>query len=687
MIKERLNQSLGIKDGRVMQTILSIFLFFVFMLSTLDGAYQLRYYAQFIPGISDEVSFITEVGTRIVGCVEAFHSDIWTLFDKRRVPYSDVVIVAIDQKSYDLMGITHNRPFPRKYFAQLFRILGEQGVRIVALDAHIEGDTPDDEELVNAIRGVPTILGYGNFGDGRIYTNEKKFVDAAFGLGSMMIRDDYDRRVRRFPPQISESGALYRGLAQVAVDKYISLSLVNQENSKDKRRIYQGSDSTMIRFYGPGKIRSIAAHSLLLDPDNAKLQALRGKLVFLGFTRNIFKHEPGLDSYPIGGFYGFGEQKSRFGLEIQATIASNILSNDMIEQLPVPYLTIGAGLFLLWSLLVISLDSYRGIVWNVVGLGIWEFATYICFLEGILLSGAVAMWLLFFIRIWKSMPDFYESFRQKERLRTELERFLPPALVGKCLRTGMSGVGVGEILPAVVMFTDIKSFSQLVNRISPSALVPLLNKYFQGIYDIVFESQGTIMRFTGDGVIISWGAPFPNSDDAEYALKAAMKIQERVRSLPLPIETRIGVAFGPVIAGYIGANTRADYTLIGEAVILAARLESLNKQLGTECLFTEEVVKRCKNIEALIYLGRFRVVGASGAKGLYTTLSSTMNDEFCQKWRGFINSFEAHEDGIMEQFRLLSSTMEGLQLFKDFFDWQLLDDRVLRDREFYCVQK
>jgi adenylate cyclase len=681
------------KNGSVYHLFIGLFIACLFVFSSRNATKELGHLFYFHEGMFDAIESVLMVGTSFVEVVEVLQSDIWDYFDRNREASSSVVVVAIDQDTYDKLKVPNNMPLPRSYFARLFDVLASKGARVVALDAHIEGFTSDDEQLVSAIRRVPTLIGVGRFGrsgynddTGRVYKSEAIFTNAAVGQGSFSILKDGDGVIRRLPPELLLEGKKYKSLGQEAAEKYLEYSRGSNGHSDNSIVTVFGNSRPLIRFYGWKGLPVIPAYRLLSEPDSLREEQLRDKLVVIGFARKVWKNDPGMDSFTIGGFYHSGLRKTLFGAEIHATIASNILRQDLIQPLSISAVFSGAVLMLFWTLKVISLDSYRGCVWAFLGLGFWTSLSLFSYLGGILLPGVASMWVLTFVRVWGSLPTFYETRRQQERLRAELERFLPPSLVDKCVKRGMTGIGVGEVLPAVVMFTDIKEFSKLLNRISPTALVPLLNQYFQAIYNVIFENEGTIMRFTGDGVVISWGAPFPVAEDAVRAIRSASSIQSVTISLEPPIETRIGVAFGEVIVGHIGANKRSDYTLLGEAVVMASRLESLNKQLGTKCLFTEEVVLRSGIIESLVYLGRFWVAGSKGGAGLYT-FGDLMDDTLCEEWAVFIKAFESGKPDILGDFFSISWPETASPLFRQFFEKQLRDEKVLKIREFFCDQK
>ncbi|MGM0577764.1 MAG: adenylate/guanylate cyclase domain-containing protein [Myxococcota bacterium] len=166
------------------------------------------------------------------------------------------------------------------------------------------------------------------------------------------------------------------------------------------------------------------------------------------------------------------------------------------------------------------------------------------------------------------------------RTRQKLEKMLSPHLVERVVSGEIEIRKGGEQRPASVLFTDIRGFTTLAERTDPEELVRMLNEYFELIVDVVFECEGTLDKFMGDGVMAVWGAPVEVDGAGASALRAAMQIQRGLRrfndlramdGLP-PVHTGIGVDTGEVIAGYMGSTKTMSYTVVGPVVNRASRL-------------------------------------------------------------------------------------------------------------------
>jgi adenylate cyclase len=180
----------------------------------------------------------------------------------------------------------------------------------------------------------------------------------------------------------------------------------------------------------------------------------------------------------------------------------------------------------------------------------------------------------------------FDNVRSHEELarrvveRQALERFLSANIVEKILANPNEIHLGGENQVVTILFSDIRGFTRMSERMEPHAVVELLNEYFSEMTDLIFESGGTLDKYLGDGIMAVYGAPLPKPDDPLRATQTAMEMQRALATLNRDWERRgqqalrmgVGVNTGPVTAGNIGSAKRMDYTVIGDAVNLASRL-------------------------------------------------------------------------------------------------------------------
>jgi adenylate cyclase len=174
--------------------------------------------------------------------------------------------------------------------------------------------------------------------------------------------------------------------------------------------------------------------------------------------------------------------------------------------------------------------------------------------------------------------------KKEALIRSNLERFLSPHVADKItqdsLETGKINLKAEKVL-ATILFADIKGFTLLTERLDPSEIADLLNEYYGFVTDIIFKYEGTLDKYMGDGVMAIFGAPIPYLHHARNAVTAALEIQKEQKKFKEKLDPRkkfdirIGINTGEVVAGYVGSPKRMEYTVLGENVVLAYRLESM----------------------------------------------------------------------------------------------------------------
>jgi adenylate cyclase len=195
-----------------------------------------------------------------------------------------------------------------------------------------------------------------------------------------------------------------------------------------------------------------------------------------------------------------------------------------------------------------------------------------------------------------------DGLKERDKLRTTFGKYMTAAIIEHLL-AGKVALG-GESLEVTILFTDIRSFTSISERMDPQQLVGLLNEYFTAMVGIVMSEGGVVDKYIGDAIMAVFGAPVPRQDDAVNAVRAAVKMRRALEELNMRLagrgvtrlRTGIGIHTGQVIAGNIGSERRMEYTVIGDAVNLASRLESCTKDLGVDVLISEDTYERTKHV-------------------------------------------------------------------------------------------
>ena len=217
----------------------------------------------------------------------------------------------------------------------------------------------------------------------------------------------------------------------------------------------------------------------------------------------------------------------------------------------------------------------------------------------------------------RSFNQMVAGLRESGLIRETLGRFVPADVAKTLLTEG------GQLAPeqseATVLFCDLEGFTALTETLGPSGIVELLNEYFEVMVEILERHRGVVTQFQGDAILATFNVPVPDPAHAANALRAAIEIQSAVQRHEFAgqrIGNRIGINTGRLVAGAVGAKGRLSYTVHGDAVNLAARLEALNKELGTRTLVSEATAAQVQDFD-LEPMGEVGVRGQTGRVAVY----------------------------------------------------------------------
>jgi adenylate cyclase len=312
-----------------------------------------------------------------------------------------------------------------------------------------------------------------------------------------------------------------------------------------------------------------------------------------------------------------------------ASIANTILQEKFLDDTPWWYAAAAAFvLSLLVYFLLRNMDPLPSIL---VGTG---FVLFVIFAgTGIFLATGVYPNLItptlsvFFTFLIIAFIKFLITAREKSHIRNAFGHYLSADVINDLLTNPDKLRLGGEKKYITAMFTDVKGFSTISEQLDPSDLVKLLNAYLTEMCNIILDLRGTIDKFEGDAIISFFGAPVEFNDHAAKALTAAIRMKKAETELnkkffedkmtPHPLLTRIGINTGDMVVGNMGTAQKMDYTIMGNAVNLAARLEGVNKQYGTWLLTSEYTQAGAGQDFSLRKLDKVRVVGINTPVRLY----------------------------------------------------------------------
>ena len=194
-----------------------------------------------------------------------------------------------------------------------------------------------------------------------------------------------------------------------------------------------------------------------------------------------------------------------------------------------------------------------------------------------------------------------EDISNEKRLKSTMSRYMDPGIADKMLASGAEALG-GQSVKATILFADVRSFTTITEQLGAQGTVALLNEYFTLMVDCIQREEGMLDKFIGDAIMAAFGIPVGHEDDADRSVRAAIAMMReltrwnhgRVAEGKLPVDIGIGLNTDTVVSGNIGSKKRMDYTIIGDGVNLAARLESACKQYGSHILVSEFTYKALK---------------------------------------------------------------------------------------------
>jgi len=218
------------------------------------------------------------------------------------------------------------------------------------------------------------------------------------------------------------------------------------------------------------------------------------------------------------------------------------------------------------------------------------------------------------------------GLEEREKMKDAFGKFVNKEIAEQVLR-GELRLG-GERKDAAVLFSDIRSFTAISEQLEPEEVVEFLNKYMTRMVNCVNVTNGVVDKFIGDAIMAIWGAPVSHGNDIENAVNAALMMRKELlvfnqdRGGPRKpfIKIGCGINAGPVLAGQIGSEDRMEYTVIGDTVNLASRIEALNKPFGTDILISEDAYDRVKDVFRVVPMQKIKVKGKSEPQQIFTVL-------------------------------------------------------------------
>jgi len=525
---------------------------------------------------------------------------------------NQVTIVALDDATVDRYGY----PLPRPTYTDLLRSLKPLNPTVVAFDVafYDPARNPDDDRaLAGAIRDAGNVLlamqgsGTPTLGDhteryAAVQLPTAVLRDAAAGVGAVNIHPDPDGRVRYAQLWVEgPDGATYYSLPLVAAAQKLRADLSNARRADGTftvpaplgdRAIPIDRRGAMSVYYAA---RPAPEPSGCTNPEYFCVVSMKnvidglvprdliaGRAIFIG--AHTLSAVP--DSYPVPNSSG----DKMFGVEIWANAAQSIMTNRYPVLKQGDLATLGQLLIVtLAGLLLVlrwRLYGFIGALVLLVGYVIGSYVLFALQTQGLVGAGRVEVpsigYVIPAVFWWIILLGYLLAEEQitVARTRNTFGRFVTPSIARTIMEreeAGKLALG-GEEKRVTVLFGDIRGFTTISEGLTPGILLGHLNRYFDGMVDIVNRYEGTVNKYNGDNIMVLWGAPLEVKDQARKAVECALEMQrwivaEREKGGP-DISFGFGINTGPVVAGFLGAKGRMEYTVIGDTANVASRLTS-----------------------------------------------------------------------------------------------------------------
>jgi adenylate cyclase len=568
------------------------------------------------------------------------------LWDAKKL--ANVVIVEISPD--DMKSLPESFPFPRSYYAHIIENLERCGVRAIGLDVTFESkrDSASDamfDAVLTKYKNVVLAAKYEESTGGgkyRLSTLERSYGNIFYQPGRRVgivniAGKDRDDVARRYLPMIYVGNFLTPTFGFAVLNSVFGLNdtavvgLPEKNFALGDRLIprYDGR-SFLLNYYGPDNtFRYIKCTEVIDDSTfktkeeleygtdidqfdgDAELQAsLKDKIVLIGST---MPEERDYHSIPLLNPDG---TTSMNGVEIHATAIQNILDQSYIQRAePTLEFALIIILALVVTLILMPLRTIKiryVVVLELASVfivalfifGVFEIAVRSFTNNSILINIVYPSLAVVLAYVGAAVYQYLAERQQKALIKNVFSKYISSAVVNELVANPEKAKLGGDRRELTVFFSDIAGFTTISEQFHtrPEGLVELLNEYLDEMTGIVLKHEGTLDKYEGDAIMAFWGAPITQKDHALRTCLASLEMQKRLAAMRPKwkkegrpgLEVRIGINTGVMIVGNMGGKDRFDYTVIGDSVNLASRLEGANKQYGSNIMISDFTYQHVK---------------------------------------------------------------------------------------------
>jgi adenylate cyclase len=549
-----------------------------------------------------------------------------------------IVIVAVDDFSFNWTG--YQWPWPRSYLAKIVDQVNANGARMVGLDIFLFEtgyDAGGDDALAAALKESPLSIAVMQIYDDPVAnTTTLKlplpiYRDILGGIGVTEVTLDDDAIARSLRASHKFAQDTYYNWAFEAA----ALTLgVNPPSFKNSKLVFNGetvplnNGKLLVNFAGPaGTYPTYSAANVadgLVDPS-----VFRDKIVLIGITSPTLP-----DLYPTP----FSASDRTPGVEIIANSIDTILSSSYLHIASpwINLLFIVVMAVLAWIIVSQIRRPALIIILMTVGMLVYAVIVYFFFANGRVYLPLTSPELMLFLGV--VLPTLEQAVSQeleKRRVRGMFTRFISPEMVDQLLATRDIN-SLNKRANLTILFSDIRGFTTLSEKLTPDKVVALLNPYLEAMTDVIHKHGGTVDKYEGDAIVAFFGEPVPYTDHALRAARVAVEmrtalteLKERWKTegiLPERFEIGIGLNTGDAFVGLLGSAQRINYTIIGDNANLAARLQDLTKAYAWPIIISEATAEAIKDEFDVEFIEAATVKGKTEPVKIYKILGRRGGD-------------------------------------------------------------
>jgi len=550
-------------------------------------------------------------------------------------PSATIVILGIDDESFTQTGL--HWPWSRDYFAKIIDALSKGKPKVIVIDVEFYEKFQGDEEFAAALQRAGNVIlanDISTVNDPGFHLEQLNqpiapLAQNAAGIGISNFVRDADGFARSILAYQTHDGKPYFHWAVHAAARYQDAALpatATQSTMQLARQpIPLDGQSLLVNFRGPARTyRNIPAYQVVNG--DVKPDFFANKIVLIGATSESLH-----DTYPTP-FRGNSQPMP--GVEIGANAIETILTGNFLSRAGT---SIALGLALILGVVGLLLGQVRRailalmvlVVVAIVYLAVWGYAFGA---NQMILPVAAPESALLIAFSAPAIQRAATEEAEKRRVRGIFQRFISPEMARQVIAQGIEA-SRGKRAELTILFSDIRGFTTLSEKMTPDQVVNVLNEYLEAMTEIIFKHNGTVDKFEGDAIIAFWGAPTPDARHAQNAIAAALEMRQELSRLrekwgsvdPKSFEIGIGLNTGDVFVGLIGSAKRVNYTIIGDNANLAARLQDLTKEFKWPLLISAATYEKIKDefdaefAESRLVKGKtvpvgiYRVLGKKGA--------------------------------------------------------------------------